>query len=59
MKISQLISLLQTEKRKWGDLSVIFSQDEEGNAFSNDCFVDFYGDDTIAVYPCGERLTPQ
>jgi len=58
MKLSQLIKFLQTEKRKRGDCSVYFSQDEEGNTYSDECFIGFYDDATIAIFPCGKKFTP-
>lgn len=35
MKIKQLITKLKTIEKKYGDLPVILSSDEEGNSYSN------------------------
>ena len=35
MKIKQLITKLKTIEKKYGDIPVILSSDEEGNSYSN------------------------
>lgn len=56
MRISDLIKGLQTQKKKRGDLEIYFSQDEEGNAYHDGYFIDFYCGRILALYPCGNRI---
>lgn len=61
MKISELIEILRTYRRVYGDKPVILSSDEEGNGFGTIGQDNKYGSFDVhhgflVIYPYAERL---
>lgn len=58
LKLSELIQLLETLKRDFGDLPVVLSSDSEGNSLGTIIGVQDVGclDDVIILYPHEEGI---